>query len=128
MASAAVHPGNSHTPLFSPPSYTPTTTSSATEAPVTRKHDVPTTLNYYKDPGDGSEPQPSYVGKPETYNRPVEELDVTVHDIRGEEEKYSLDGNGFRIWRHESGEKDFVDDEKIRAEYYKETEQLLKDA
>jgi hypothetical protein len=27
-----------------------------------KTHDVTTTLYYYKDPGDGSEPQPSYVG------------------------------------------------------------------
>jgi hypothetical protein len=26
------------------------------------KHDVATELYYYKDPGDGSEPAPSYVG------------------------------------------------------------------
>lgn len=26
------------------------------------KHDVATVLNYYKDPGDGSPPAPSYVG------------------------------------------------------------------
>jgi hypothetical protein len=26
------------------------------------KHDVPTELYYYKDPGDGTPPAPSYVG------------------------------------------------------------------
>jgi hypothetical protein len=29
--------------------------------------------------------------------------------------------------KHESKEKDFVDEEKIKAEYYPEVEQLLKD-
>jgi hypothetical protein len=28
----------------------------------TNKHDVTTTLFYYKDPGDGSPPEPTYVG------------------------------------------------------------------
>ena len=66
--------------------------------------------------------------KPETYERPFSALSVTVHDIAGEEEKYSLDSHGFQIYKHSSQEKDFVDDEKIKADYYPETEQLLKDA
>ena len=53
---------------------------------------------------------------------------MTVHDIAGDEDKYTLDSHGFQIYKHDSTEKDFVDDEKIKAEYYSETEQLLKDA
>ncbi|KAI9846679.1 MAG: hypothetical protein M1837_003734 [Sclerophora amabilis] len=136
MASAAVHPGNS-LPLAEPAAYHPTTTTpTATtqtspareEAPVKTKHHVPTTLNYYKDPGDGSEPEPAYVDRPRTYDQPKEQLDVTVNDIRGDEERYSLDGIGFQIYPHASIEKDFFDDDKIKREYYPETEQLLKDA
>ncbi|KAH8691380.1 hypothetical protein BGW36DRAFT_363712 [Talaromyces proteolyticus] len=93
-----------------------------------RKHNVQTTLNYYKANADGSPPHPTYVGKPETYERPTEPLDVTVNDISGNELDYTLDGNGFQIYYHESKEKEFVDDEKIKREYYPETEQLLKDA
>ena len=113
-----------------------------------KKHDVATQLFYYKDPGDGSPPAPSYVGyvsaivsntirtissnvlfrKPETYDRPHVAQDVVVHDISGEEDHYTLDSHGFQIYKHESGEKDFQDDGKIKAEYYPETEQLLKDA
>lgn len=51
------------------------------------KHDVATELYYYADPGDGSAPAPSYVGKPETYIRPHVAQKVTVRDIAGEEEK-----------------------------------------
>lgn len=51
-----------------------------------------------------------------------------VKDISGEENNYTLDSHGFQIYRHESQEKKFEDDEKIKAEYYPETEQLLKDA
>ena len=53
---------------------------------------------------------------------------VTVHDISGEEDRYALDSHGFQIYRHESQEKEFNDDDKIKAEYWPETEQLLKDA
>lgn len=121
MASAAVQQSSGHTTTFEP--------LSTQWSPQERKaHDVETTLNYYKDPGDGSEPAPAYVGRPETYERPAETLDVTVHDIRGQEKNYTLDQNGFQIYAHRSVEVDFVDDEKIKSVYYPETEQLLKDA
>ena len=51
-----------------------------------------------------------------------------MHDISGEEDRYTLDSHGFQIYPHESAEKDFQDDDKIKADYYPETEQLLKDA
>ena len=60
--------------------------------------------------------------------RPHVSQQVTVHDIAGEEDRYTLDSHGFQIYPHESKEKDFLDDEKIKAGYYPETEQLLKDA
>lgn len=124
MASAAVQQPGGHSTSFEPL----TTQLKGTAASQTEKHHVHTALNYYKDPGDGSPPPPSYVGKPETYERPYEPLDVTINDIRGEEGEYTLDKNGFQIFRRESVEKDFVDDEQIKAQYYPETEQLLKDA
>jgi hypothetical protein len=55
-------------------------------------------------------------------------VDVTVHDIRGETDKYTLDQQGFQIYTFPSAEKDFADDEKIKAEYYPEVESLLKEA
>jgi hypothetical protein len=55
-------------------------------------------------------------------------LTVTVRDITGDENKYTLDSHGFQIYNHTANEKDFVDDEQIKSGYYKEVEQLLKDA
>ena len=55
-------------------------------------------------------------------------MDVVVKDITGEESKYTLDSHGFQIYHHTSKEKDFLDDDKIKAEYYPEIDQLLKDA
>ena len=69
-----------------------------------------------------------YPSKPETYVRPHVAQQVTVHDISGEEDRYTLDSHGFQIYSHESVEKDFQDDEQIKDRYYPETEQLLKDA
>lgn len=53
---------------------------------------------------------------------------MTVYDIRGETDKYSLDRQGFQIYTYPSAEKDFVDDDKIKVEYYPEVERLLKEA
>ncbi|KAF2277353.1 uncharacterized protein EI97DRAFT_493302 [Westerdykella ornata] len=76
---------------------------------------------------DGSPPHPTYVDRPETFDRPFEQHPVTVRDVRGREHEFTLDGNGFQFHKHKSEEKDFVDDEKIKARYYPEIEQLLKE-
>ncbi|KAJ5087978.1 hypothetical protein N7456_011594 [Penicillium angulare] len=91
-------------------------------------HHVQTVLNFHKDNEDGSPPAPTYAGRPETYERPRVTVPVTIHDVSGHELDYTLDGQGFQFYYHESKEKDFLDDEKIKREYYPETEQLLKDA
>ena len=114
--------------LSTPNTSTPQVTQKPTSKAPSKSHDVLATFNYYKDPGDGSPPAPSYVGKPETYERPAEALQHVVHDIRGEEDKYTLDTTGFQIWKHASEEKDFVDDATIKRNYYPEVETILKEA
>lgn len=111
------------------PTYAPTQTIQTKSAtPQQRPHDVNTTLNYYKPNADGSPPHPTYVDRPETYDRPVEAHDTIVRDVTGKEKDYTLDGNGFQFHNHVSVEKDFLDDAQIKERYYPETEQLLKDA
>lgn len=110
------------------PTYTPQVVPSAKETKTTGPQDVQTVLNYHKPNEDGSPPHPTYVDRPETYNRPFESHHTTIKDVRGRENEYSLDANGFQFYRHPSVEKDFVDDEQIKDQYYKEVEQLLKDA
>ncbi|KAJ4366555.1 hypothetical protein N0V95_000222 [Ascochyta clinopodiicola] len=122
MATAAV---SSPTPV---PTYNPQTIQSAQEPKTTGPQDVQTVLNYHKPNEDGSPPHPTYVDRPETYDRPVETHPTTVTDARGRENEFSLDANGFQFYKHASVEKDFINDEQIKDQYYKETEQLLKDA
>ena len=100
------------------------------QAPQTSQkgHDVVTNFNYYKDPGDGSPPEPSYVGRPETYERPAETQVSVVHDIRGAEGDYTLDTTGFQIYKHPSQETAFEDDAQIKRIYYPEIEGILKTA
>ena len=85
-------------------------------------------FNYYKDPGDGSPPAPTYVGKPETLEQPAEVRTMVVHDIRGEEDEYTLDKTGFQVYIHISRETAFQDDAEIKKVYYPEIEDILKSA
>ncbi|KAK2612059.1 hypothetical protein QQS21_001908 [Conoideocrella luteorostrata] len=90
-------------------------------------HHVQTTLNFVKQNEDGSQQAPIYSADPESYERPTITIPATIHDVSGHELEYSLDSHGFQFYHHESKLKDFLDNERIRAEYYPETEQLLKD-
>lgn len=122
MATAAVQQPQS-TPSFAHQVINKITPSSANKA-----QDVDTVLHYFKPNADGSPPHLAYVDKPETYKRVPDLQNVTVQDVRGKEDQFTLEKNGFQFYKHVSREKDFVDDEQIKAEYYPETEQLLKDA
>lgn len=92
--------------------------------PTSLGKDVQTELNYYLD--TGAPPEPAYVGKPESYNRPVDTRKVTIHDVRGRESQTHLDTVGFQYVKHESKEKTFDDDQRIKEEYYPEVEEVIK--
>ena len=83
-------------------------------------------FTYYKDPGDGKPPHQAFIDRPETFARPAETVTKTVHNIRGQEDQYSLDKTGFQAVKHVSQEKDFLDEERIRNVYYPEIEELMK--
>ena len=103
-------------------------TSPAGSQDGVQKHHVATSLNYWDDPGDGSEPTPIYIGKGRITNeRPHKAHNFTVTDVSGDEANYSLDQNGFQYVRQESQEKEFVDENAIQATYYEECKQLLKE-
>ena len=122
MASVEVHLPTGHASSMR------TQQPSVVVASTDKSHHVQTTLNFLKEKADGSHLAPNYVGNPQTYERPTEAVPVTVHDISGHELEYTLDSHGFQIYHHTSRERDFLDDEKVKREYYPETEQLLKDA
>lgn len=90
------------------------------------KHDVTADMMFF--PLDRDEQvAPVHIGRPGTVIGPLTSLPVLVHDVSGEEDKYTLDTHGFQFVKHESKEKDFLDVEKIKAEYLPETEQLVKE-
>jgi hypothetical protein len=127
--------------------------SSAVPDKKPARHNVRTTLNYYKDPEDGTPPAPFHVAydtnTPDTLtSRPSDlfavpsisksleqqrglrlttSVEVGVTDISGNEDTHTLDSHGFQIVRPESKEKTFLDDESIKSTYYSKMEQLLKE-
>ncbi|GAW12094.1 hypothetical protein ANO14919_014520 [Xylariales sp. No.14919] len=93
------------------------------------KRNVSTVINYYRDPGDGSLPIPIRISdKTVTNERPTTAKPTIVRDITGEEKKYTLDRNGFHFCRQATQLRgaDFHDSELVKAKYYPEAEQLLK--
>lgn len=88
---------------------------------------VQTTINYYRDPGDGSEHAPSIAGKRSTFNQPSIDLDTVVTDITGSEDQFTLDSHGFQLVDNISRMKEFDDDDRIKEEYYPEVEQLVRE-
>ncbi|CAK7233152.1 hypothetical protein SEUCBS140593_008507 [Sporothrix eucalyptigena] len=98
-------------------------------------HDVETTLNYYDDPGDGSEPTPVVIGQGTVTNeRKMAQVAVTVHDITGEEDSFTLDIHGFRLVRDRPTTATacladhFEDITLIKNDYFEDCVTLLKDA
>ncbi|KAI0407902.1 hypothetical protein F4802DRAFT_492262 [Xylaria palmicola] len=67
-------------------------------------------------------------GEPQ-HNVEKYQQEVSIEDIRGRESEFTLDRDAFQVVRGvpESAEKDFADDESIRAHYYPEVERLLLD-
>ena len=119
-----------------------TTTETQTEQPTfgvtkdTSEIEVPrgptqSSLTFYKDPADGAAPF-NYVesppeGQPQR-NYGEDTHGVTINDIRGREQDFDMNVNGFRTLSGiESKEKEFTSDDSIKANYYPEVEKLLLD-
>lgn len=137
MATATLSPSNSVHPSFpTPDAYNPAPTSSAattantaaTNATANLTPSLHAEFNYYLAAADGSPPPPSYVDKPESYYRPADTRSLPVYDVRGNEDKYTLDTTGFQVIKHVSAERDFRDEEQIKRVYYPEVESVLKEA
>jgi hypothetical protein len=64
-------------------------------------------------------------------NHTLDKRLVRIEDIRGREEQFSLDVHGFQVCKHKSAIAEFLkdvdlDEEKIKTDYYREVEELLK--
>ena len=88
-------------------------------------HIVKTTLNFYLDPEKGGHTG-FFPGTASSLRRKFDPAPVDVRDFRDRTAEFELEKQGFQLVEHKSAEKDFKDDDQIKAVVYPETEALLK--
>ena len=85
-------------------------------------------LNYMIETGDKPVTDLAEPGERQSFRTgQFEARHVTIHDARPIADEFTLEENGFAILRHETAVTDFYDEAQIKAVYYPETEQLLRD-
>ena len=88
-------------------------------------------LTYIIPPTDGSRPYTTldddHSSGKKLQNWAENIRDVEIEDARGNEHKYTLDTTGFQFHCHPAKHTRFLDDEEIKAEYYPECVELLKE-
>ncbi|KAJ3826634.1 hypothetical protein EV361DRAFT_929000 [Lentinula raphanica] len=92
---------------------------------------VPGDLFYFSPPSDGSEPY-NRVNTDPTSTLPLsnwtpEKHTVQIENVRGREAFYTLDEAGFQYFKHPAGHTAFIDEDQIKAEYYPESADLIKE-
>ncbi|KAG6838842.1 hypothetical protein C0991_008016, partial [Blastosporella zonata] len=82
-------------------------------------------FHYYLPPLDGSRPYKNINDRNDkNYIRDTHE--VTVKNIRGMEDNFTLDVSGFQYYKHETHCKSFNTDSEIKKSYYPESTELIK--
>lgn len=98
----------------------------ATQSTRVPRGDVTADISFYHPPADGSAPE-NHITEPPTANYTVVPAPVRIRDVRGRESTLTLDHHAVAVISSvpPSAEKDFTDDESIKANYYPEVEALL---
>ncbi|OCT49996.1 GA4 desaturase family protein [Cladophialophora carrionii] len=105
-----------------------TTTTTATlvaKAVPEMGGDVETTINYHPAGMDGTL-NTVIPGTAGSYRRKFDTASVTIKDIRGKENQFSLAEQGFQLLKHTSEEKEFMDKDRIKGTAFPEVAELLK--
>ncbi|KZT24834.1 hypothetical protein NEOLEDRAFT_1115560 [Neolentinus lepideus HHB14362 ss-1] len=91
---------------------------------------VPAKLYYFVPPEDGSKPWQN-INAPANGERRnnfgVAEHVLDIENVRGREQEFTLDKNGFQFYTRPSKHTEFTDDAKIQEEYYPESAELIKE-
>lgn len=87
-------------------------------------HDIVADINYFPSTGrpiETKEWKTRYLGVRDDHTR-----EMTIHDIRGQEQKFNLDQNGFQFISFPEKRRETREDEVIMKEYYPELEELAR--
>ena len=83
-------------------------------------------VNYWLEPPEGQPRPVIYPGTAGSRRRKWDTRMVQVTDLRGREDEFKVDQNGFQVVAFPTEEKAYDDDERIKASVYPEAEELLK--
>jgi len=91
---------------------------------------ITTPLNYFTPPLDGTRPWSNINADPTTGKRDrnyeLREINTQVENLRGKEDQYTIDKNGFQFFKVPTAVTNFDDDERVQQEYYTEQAELIK--
>ena len=83
-------------------------------------------MQYYLDPPvDGGENH-VFIGTASSYRHKMDTHIVPINDMRGSEQSFTLDKQGFQFHKHQSVEKAFNDLNAVKTVVYTETAELLR--
>lgn len=88
-------------------------------------YDVETLMPYHPLNGFGKEYIAGSVGQ---YRRKWNYTPKIVYDMRGTNDQFHLDKQGFELLPHESAESEYTDEERIKSVVYAEAEQFIRRA
>jgi hypothetical protein len=88
--------------------------------------DIEVMIPYWRDPGDGSLPDPEHDVDIVLGHRDEENRTVRLRDIRGTESSYSLDTHGFQVYTLPKKERDPVSEDIGESEYAEEVSHMIK--
>jgi hypothetical protein len=91
------------------------------------KKDIEAVMSYWRDPGDGSLPDPENDAEIFLGHHGEENHTMLIRDIRGSESSYSLDRHSFQVYTI-SKERDITNKDFVKTEYFEEISNLVKTA
>jgi len=92
------------------------------------KKDIEAVISYWRDPGDGSLPDPENDAEIFLGHHDEENHAMLIRDIRGAESSYSLDTHGFQVYNIPKKERDITNEDFVKTEYFDEISNLIKSA
>jgi hypothetical protein len=83
-------------------------------------------MQYYLDPPLGGGGNHVFIGTASVWRHKMDNHVVPINDMRSSKQSFTLDKQGFQIYKHKSVEKAFTNLDTVKTTVYAETAELLK--